>query len=52
MNKVTVHLNMSDTQWGHVVDKAAHLGMTPEEYITGLALGDVNDIEWGSRLYS
>lgn len=52
MNKVTVHLNMSDTQWGHVTDKSEHLGMTPEEYIAGLALGEIDDIAWESRLYA
>lgn len=50
--KVTVNLEMTDTQWGHVVDKAEHLGMTPEQYIAGLALGEISDIEWESRLYS
>lgn len=50
--KVTVHLEMNDSQWGHVIDKAAHLGMTPEEYIAGLALGEIDDIAYERRLYS
>lgn len=41
--KVTVNLEMTDTQWGHVIDKAALLGMTPEEYIAGSALNELDD---------
>ena len=50
--KVTVHLEMNDTQWGHVMDRAANIGMTPEEYIAGMALGDIDDSIYEQELYS
>lgn len=50
--KVTVHLELSDAHWGHVIDKAAQLGMTPEAYIAGAAIGEIDDSLFEQEQYS
>ena len=36
--KVTVHLDMTDTQWGSVSDRAERAGLSVEQYITLAAI--------------
>lgn len=50
-NKVTVHLEMSDTHWMHVVRKAEQLGMTVEQYIAGAALNGIDDSLYDEEVY-
>lgn len=44
--KVTVNLQVTDTEWGRIADGAARAGMNVEDYIAVAALmADPDDIE-------